>query len=245
MLIQIQQAALWLETDSVRNFGFDRLSDTRLTLLNTEEKPAQTFPALLRRRLSTLGKVAVQAALCLYRDQDREQKTPIIFATRWADIGISVQLLESLAKDGSISPMGFSTSVHNGIAGLFSIGMHHTGPMTTISGGQAQIGSAWCSAAGYFAQGCSDVLIIGYDQGSPSQIQSFHPTNSTYAWALRLTPTQTAGGYSISTQACTDAIEKNDTMSPLITLYELFTQKTEIQEIGSGMSYCFTRHLSE
>ena len=238
MLFHIEQAALWLNPEWVKKLAFDRVKTPSLTMINTQDKPAQQFAPMLRRRLSPLGKVAVEAALTLYTDHDREAATPMIFLTRWGDIGLSVQLLQSLAQEKCVSPMGFSTSVHNGIAGLFSIAMKHTGPMSTISGAQAQLGAGFYSAAGFLAQGHESVILIGYEEASPKAFSNLHEPNDTYAWALRLKARDS--GYQLHCSACSDCAQQTDTMAPLLTLQNLLRQQPLVQERTQSGFYVFT-----
>lgn len=92
-----------------------------MPLASDEKAPVKFISPMIRRRLSPLGRAVVEALHPIY-DQESDQNTPIVFASRWGDIDLTVKLLESLTTEGDVSPTAFSTSVHNAIGGLF---FHH------------------------------------------------------------------------------------------------------------------------
>jgi hypothetical protein len=90
------------------------------------------LPAMFRRRLSRLSKLALTAAFnCI------EPQTSIstVFASRHGELDTSVKLLEDLAGNTPLSPTKFSTSVHNTASGMFSIANKDRKPSTAIAAG--------------------------------------------------------------------------------------------------------------
>ena len=152
---------------------------------------ATQVPALMRRRLSSLGRAAIEAVMAIYDESDRENQTPIVFASRWGDIGLSVKLLKELCQEKSVSPMGFSTSVHNGIGGLFSISQKHRANVVAIAGAETTPSAAMFEGMGLLHEGARSVIVVVYEERSPEEFARFHPTNFTYAWAVRLQQAKT------------------------------------------------------
>ena len=74
-------------------------------------------PAMLRRRLTPLGKLAV-SAIAELKPQENE---PMVFASSWGDLARSFALLESLCSSAEMSPAAFALSVHNAIGATTAI----------------------------------------------------------------------------------------------------------------------------
>lgn len=86
-----------------------------------ETRPELGFlPALQRRRCDTLSRMMLAVANACCDEADRREALSV-FASRHGSFGATVTMLETLARDESLSPTRFSHSVHNTQAGLFSI----------------------------------------------------------------------------------------------------------------------------
>lgn len=86
----------------------------------TEETPmpdVSFVPPLARRRLTVVERAAIAAA---WRVKP-EGETPVVFASRWGEIGVTAKLMRQLHEEGEMSPAGFSASVHNAAPGAFSL----------------------------------------------------------------------------------------------------------------------------
>lgn len=103
----------------------------------TEEspKPDVTFvPPMERRRLTAVEKAALSVAWrCL--EGHREEKLPVVFASRYGEIGTTLKLMRQLMEDGEMSPAGFSNSVHNAAPGHLSLLAKNTAAYTAIAAG--------------------------------------------------------------------------------------------------------------
>ena len=89
------------------------------TLPAGEAAPALAeMPAMQRRRLGLLGRLAVQAA---WWCQGEDLGMPVVFASRYGDAGRALELLAELARGEPVSPATFSLSVHNAVSGMYSI----------------------------------------------------------------------------------------------------------------------------
>jgi len=87
------------------------------------------IPAMQRRRLSTIAKLALNSAIeCL-----AQQKVDyIVWASQYGDEHKTYKILEDVLHDLTPSPTQFSTSVHNAVAGLYSILCKDATPSTSL-----------------------------------------------------------------------------------------------------------------
>ena len=199
---------------------------------------AAQVPALMRRRLSLLGRAAIEAVMAIYDESDRENHTPVVFASRWGDIGLSVKLLKELCQEKSVSPMGFSTSVHNGIGGLFSISQKHHANVVAIAGAETTPSAAMFEAMGLLHEGARSVIVVVYEERSPEEFARFHPANFTYAWAVRLQRSKNDERSFTVTSHTTDSERKTDTTKSLNALRFLIDPTvSEWIDIGFPSSY--------
>ena len=131
------------------NPGMNPLSILSSAKPDSIEVPKLAFlPLMQRRRLSSLGRVVLSTLYPLFDKYGRGNNSPssVILASRWGDIQLTVKALEELSSEKTLSPTGFSTSVHNAIGGLFSMFAHFTGNITSMAAGENTIGSALTEA---------------------------------------------------------------------------------------------------
>ena len=149
-----------------------------------EQVPAlPEVPAMQRRRIDNLGRMAVQAAWWCASADD----APRIFASRHGDVQRSLALLQQLVVDAAMSPTQFGLSVHNAIAALHSIIRGERANYLAIAGGRATAEAALVEAAGLLAAGASEVLVVMYDATLPEPYGEFRDEpDASYAWAWRV-----------------------------------------------------------
>ena len=71
-------------------------------------------------------------------------------------------------KGEALSPNSFSLSVHNSVAGLFSIFNHETAPSVTIAAGRDGLGVAFAEGQGLLQEHRGgEVLVVLYDDQMP------------------------------------------------------------------------------
>lgn len=98
-----------------------------------EEMPDVSFlPMLMRRKLSAVGKAAIFTMNSVYPGGDIN----LIYASNYGEIERVKKLLHQKNTDGEMSPTGFSFSVHNSSAGLFSLINKINSPYNSISAGE-------------------------------------------------------------------------------------------------------------
>ena len=100
---------------------------------------------LLRRRASATARAALRVAFDCASTQGT---TPVVFCSADGEVHRSVELLEQLSAGETLSPNGFSLSVHNTPAALFSISRGDTQPMSAV-----------CAGPDSFAQGMFEAAI--------------------------------------------------------------------------------------
>ncbi|MHA3055851.1 beta-ketoacyl synthase [Acinetobacter sp. ANC 4633] len=90
----------------------------------------QAIPAMQRRRLSALAKLAFNSAVQALQAYDIDY---IVWASHFGDEQKTLNILQDVLQGHTPSPTQFSTSVHNAIAGLYSILYQDATPSTSLS----------------------------------------------------------------------------------------------------------------
>ena len=104
-----------------------------ISLIEDQGSPKVNFlPAMFRRRLSQLSKLALTSAYSCIND---EGPISTVFVSRYGELNTTMKLLEDIANNSPISPTGFSTSVHNTASGMYSIAKKDHSPSTAIAAG--------------------------------------------------------------------------------------------------------------
>jgi len=94
-------------------------------------KPDVSFvPAMERRRLTGVERAALAVA---HRVMDETRDVPVVFSSRWGEIGVTAKLMRQFHEDGEMSPAGFSASVHNAAPGAFSLLVKNHASYTAIA----------------------------------------------------------------------------------------------------------------
>ena len=158
----------------------------------SDDKPdISAIPAMLRRRLSSLGKMALSVAFPLLSNS--EDKLPCVFSSRHGELERTVGLLQALAKHEPLSPMHFSLSVHNAIGGVMAIARKDPSSITALTG---DLGSTFLEAAAIMdEQSSHEILCIIYDEPVPSIYAAQGPgPHKPYAIAFLLGSTSSNPG---------------------------------------------------
>lgn len=144
------------------------------------------IPAMQRRRLSPLGKMAV--AVATEASQGVVLETlPVVWASRYGDAHRSLEMLSQHAQGEPISPAAFAISVHNGIGAQYSITKAVTQNATSVAAGVMSGQAGLMEAISLLDDGHPEVLVVHYDAPLPEAYASFHDSPMTeYAWALRV-----------------------------------------------------------
>ena len=128
-------------------------------------KPDVSFvPAMERRRLTGVERAALAVAWQAYRAACAEgEQIPVVFASRWGEIGTTIKLMQQLHADGEMSPAGFSNSVHNAAPGHFSLFTRNKAPYTAIAAGADSYAMGLLEAQSYPGK----VLFVYAEEATP------------------------------------------------------------------------------
>ncbi|MCG6212126.1 beta-ketoacyl synthase chain length factor [Vibrio furnissii] len=147
---------------------------------------AGLIPAMMRRRMSPLSKLAVQTALTL---MNAHRTDYLVFASRHGELHRSADLIKDILNGEEASPMSFSQSVHNTAAGLSTIASHQAIPVTSIVAGENTFHSALTDAWLYLREHPDHrVLLVDFDLPLPEAYQAFEDKCfHGYAFGVMLT----------------------------------------------------------
>ncbi len=116
-----------------------------------------SVPKMLKRRLSPLAKIVFCAAnQCI----DEHTIVPTVFSSAHGELAKSFDMLELLEAGEEISPTAFSLSVHNAIAGLFSIAWQNKLQCTVVAPGEEGLAAAFIEALGLLQEG-AEAGVVG------------------------------------------------------------------------------------
>lgn len=140
------------------------LKQLQLSYMQPNYAALDAIPAMQRRRLSPLAKLALHGALTAL---DGQHVDYIVWASRYGDEQKTLDILQDVLKQQPPSPTQFSTSVHNAIAGLYSILCQDATPSTSLS---CEWTEALIEAYAVLKTraGTAQVLVVAYDQALPS-----------------------------------------------------------------------------
>lgn len=137
----------------------------------SDETPVDLIPPMMRRRMSSLSKLALQTAAQLSVDDDIDY---IVFASRHGELTRTVKLLEDIIGGGDASPILFSQSVHNTAAGLFTIACKQAKSVCSLAAGENTLHSAFIEASCYLQENPLDtVLVVNFDEALPEPYQQY------------------------------------------------------------------------
>ncbi|AVS77419.1 3-oxoacyl-ACP synthase [Paracidovorax avenae] len=116
----------------------------------------------MRRRAGALARAALQVA---HDCAGHLPSVRIVFASRHGELGRTTQMLQELAEGQELSPMAFSMSVLNAIAGVYSIATQDRAPATAVSAAEGTFGMALLEAGLQWADDpASPVLLLYADE---------------------------------------------------------------------------------
>ena len=148
-------------------------------------QPACTFlPALQRRRLSRLARMTMETAWPLCGDTEQ---LPFVFGSRHGETPRTWQLLGEVADGQPLSPTAFGLSVHNAIAGQWSILRGQRGESVAVAGEADTFEHAMLEGALQLAAGAHAALVVVAEElPPPVYAQWIADVPFSYAVALRL-----------------------------------------------------------
>ena len=167
--------------------------------------PLAEMPAMQRRRLEPLGRMALQVA---WRCQpEAGSGLPMVFASRHGDVARTYDMLAGLARGEPLSPTHFGLSTHNAIAAQYSITRGLTENYLAVSGGIESPEAAVTEALALVADGAPEVLVVLYDGPTPEPYAQYRDEpEAAWAWAWRIgAPRADAPRFSLQSHAGPEA----------------------------------------
>ena len=134
-----------------------------------DDRPDVSFvPALARRRLTSVERAAMHVAHeAMARAGAEPAGVPVVFASRWGEIGTTFKLISQFREEGEMSPAGFSNSVHNAAPGAISLFAKNTAPYTSIAGRERSLESGLLEALAQLLSASGRVLFVFAEESTP------------------------------------------------------------------------------
>jgi hypothetical protein len=145
---------------------------------------------IVRRRLSTLSKVALKVA----RDCVAEEPVRVVFASRHGELRRTTDILRNISAGEPVSPTAFSLSVLNAMTGIFGIARGDRSAASAVSAGAQTLGYALLEAYAQLAtQPDSPVLLVYADEPADPAYGTIEDEVQGGALALLLDQSAAAG----------------------------------------------------
>ena len=157
------------------------VSRLNMSLVDQELSAIEHIPAMQRRRLSRLAKLAMNSAM---QTLDTHKVDYIVWVSQYGDEAKTLNILEDVLSEQTPSPTQFSTSVHNAISGLYSILCQDATPATSLAGSWNDgliEAYAWLKTRPEARQ----VLLVYYDEALPD-IYAEHQPFAAFAMAAMI-----------------------------------------------------------
>lgn len=148
-----------------------------------EHKPEAAFlPAMQRRRLGLSARLMFDAAHQLVG----EQHCPLVSVSHDGEIARSFELWDTLLREGSVSPTSFGLSVHNALAGQWSMLRGDMSEHTALAVREAGLETGLAEAVAMLADGADKVLLVVGDEPVPERYPVAPLLRAPFAYALAL-----------------------------------------------------------
>ena len=157
------------------------VSRLNMSLVDQELSAIEHIPAMQRRRLSRLAKLALNSAMQALVTRKVDY---IVWVSQYGDEAKTLNILEDVLSEQTPSPTQFSTSVHNAISGLYSILCQDATPATSLAGSWNDgliEAYAWLKTRPEARQ----VLLVYYDEALPD-IYAEHQPFAAFAMAAMI-----------------------------------------------------------
>ena len=150
-----------------------------------ERPTVENVPPMQKRRLGKLARLVFAAVDGARHDSGLGySQGPVIFSSLMGEIRRTQGILESIAAAEPVSPAAFSLSVHNAIAGLWSMLRGNTAPMLALSPPVGSPVPGLIEASGMLLDGQDDgVTVVFFEEDFPA---FYHPFTAGPAAAFAL-----------------------------------------------------------
>lgn len=141
------------------------------------------LPAMQRRRLGTSARLLFAAAHPLLAEGGH---CPLVLASHDGEINRSFDLWTTLLRSNEVSPTSFGLSVHNALAGQWSMLRGDMSENTALSVRQSGLETAVVEAVGLLADGAERVLVAVVDEPLRADFPAAPAERAPFAYALAL-----------------------------------------------------------
>lgn len=141
------------------------------------------MPAALRRRVTTIGREALEAAWAVL---PADAQARMVLASRFGEYRRTLDLFSELIEEGTVSPADFSMSVHHALIGLLSIVRGNRGGHTAVAAGPDSFGYGLLEAAACLSEDAAPVLMVYFDEPLPEIYAPTLNDNITAPFALAM-----------------------------------------------------------
>lgn len=192
---------------------------------------SDAVPKMLQRRLSPLARAVFNAAdKCL----EPGKPLPTVFSSAHGEVCNSLEMLKTIQAGDEISPTAFSLSVHNAIAGLFSIAYANSLESTVIAPGLEGIAPAFIEALGILQEGAEEALLVLYDE----PIADFYPIspfnlNAEFPCALALRIALSGDGLPLRFSRSSESRDDGEHPVQLLTFLRFLLAEEQSLSLGN------------
>ncbi len=216
------------------------IADDRL-IESADSRTPDTVPKMLQRRLTPLARAVFNVASPCIGDG---KTIPVVFSSGHGEICKSLTMLQTIQAGEELSPTAFSLSVHNAIAGLFSIAYKNSHEISVIAPCQEGIAPALVEAIGMLQEGVDEVLILLYDE----PIADFYPIapfnlNCSYACVVGLRIALSGDGLKLQLNRSKKTRNDGEQPAQLLSLIKfLLTEEPTLQLGNQEHSWTWRKH---
>ncbi|QAU25300.1 3-oxoacyl-ACP synthase [Dyella sp. M7H15-1] len=147
------------------NEAWQAWSRTPMRMPDDGSQPSCDFlPALQRRRLSRLARMTLHVAWPLCGE---DEQLPFVFASHHGETSRAYALLSDVTDQQPLSPTQFGLSVHNAIAGQWSILCGQHGESVAIAGEADTFEHAMLEAVAILSEGAPAILVVVAEEQPP------------------------------------------------------------------------------
>ncbi|RBL87651.1 3-oxoacyl-ACP synthase [Streptomyces cavourensis] len=142
------------------------------------------LPPMQRRRLTPMAR---SVFACAWPVAEGQAPMPLVFASHHGETTRNFGLLQALAANEPLSPTAFGLSVHNAIAGQWSIIRRETPESVALSVEDDGLEHAFLEAGLLLADGHAEVLVVLAEERPPAPYAPWiNDVPFSYAAAFRL-----------------------------------------------------------
>ncbi|WP_246013278.1 beta-ketoacyl synthase chain length factor [Pigmentiphaga humi] len=146
------------------------------------------LPAMQRRRLGALARMVFA---CAWPLAEGRANLPVVYGSQHGETTRDIELLLDLARGEPLSPTSFGLSVHNAVAGQWTIARGETAETVALSAAHCGAEHAFLEACALLRQGYEAALVVLAEELPPAPYRPWiADVPFSYAAAFRIEPGQ-------------------------------------------------------